>query len=71
VHPPNQASAIQDYSVAPLLILKSLQTSVARREILAVLVKSQTARHREVQWARVLLLAAEGLANIRIADQVR
>lgn len=37
---------------------------------LAVLAKSQTARHREVQRARVLLLAAEGLANIRIADQV-
>lgn len=50
--------------------MPALQTSVARREILAVLAKSQTARHREVQRARVLLLAAEGLANIWIADQV-
>jgi len=48
----------------------ALQMSDGHREVLAVLGKSQTAPHREVQRARALLLAADGLANTRIADQV-
>ena len=47
-----------------------LQMSDAQREMLVVLARSQTAPHREVQRAQALLLAAEGMANTRIADQV-
>jgi len=42
----------------------------SQREILESLSKSQTAAHREVQLARALLFAAEGLANTRIAERV-
>jgi len=48
----------------------ALQMSDGHREMLAVLARSQTAPHREVQRARALLLAAEGMANTRIADGV-
>jgi transposase len=42
----------------------------SQREILESLSKSRTAAHREVQRARALLLAAEGIANTRIAERV-
>ncbi len=41
-----------------------------QREALVVIAKSQTAPYRQVQRARVLLLAAEGTANAHIAEQV-
>ena len=37
-----------------------------QREVLEKLARSQTARHRDVQRARALLLAADGVANTRI-----
>lgn len=47
-----------------------LPMSRTEREALEVLARSQVAPHRQVQRARVLLLAADGVANIRIAAQV-
>jgi transposase len=44
--------------------------SDAHREMLAVLARSQTASVREVRRARALLLAADGVANYRIAAEV-
>ncbi|MGO9155602.1 helix-turn-helix domain-containing protein [Mycobacterium sp.] len=41
-----------------------------QREALQVLSRSQTAPHRQVQRAKALLLAADGVANTRIAAQV-
>jgi transposase len=41
-----------------------------QREILEKLARSKTAKHRDVQCARALLLAADGVANTRIATQV-
>jgi len=40
------------------------------RAVLETLSKSQTAAHRDVQRARVLLLAGDGIANTHIAAQV-
>ncbi|MDQ6850740.1 MAG: IS630 family transposase [Actinomycetota bacterium] len=48
----------------------ALVVSEGQREALEVLAKSQTAPHRQVQRARVLLLAAEGVANAQIAERV-
>jgi transposase len=48
----------------------ALVISDGQREALEVIAKSQTAPHRQVQRAQALLLAAEGIANARIADQV-
>lgn len=45
----------------------ALVVSDGQRAALEVLSKSQTASHREVQRAQVLLMAAEGLANESIA----
>jgi len=42
----------------------------SQREILESLSKSRIAAHREVQRARALLFAAEGIANTRIAERV-
>jgi transposase len=39
----------------------------SQREILEKLTRSRTAKHRDVQRARALLLAADGVANTRIA----
>ncbi len=44
--------------------------SEGQREALEVIAKSRTAPFRQVQRARVLLLAADGVANARIAAQV-
>ena len=44
--------------------------SDGQRETLTVLSRSQTAPHRQVQRAEALLLAAGGVANTRIAEQV-
>jgi transposase len=41
-----------------------------QREVLERLARSQTVAHRDVQRARVLLLAADGVANTQIAAQV-
>jgi len=41
-----------------------------QRAALEVIARSQTAPHREVQRAQVLLFAAEGLANARINTRV-
>jgi transposase/transposase-like protein len=48
----------------------ALSVSPGQREVLEVLSVSQTAAHREVQRARALLMAADGLANTRIASEV-
>ena len=48
----------------------ALVVSDGQRAALVVLVRSQTAPHRQVQRAEVLLLAADGVANTRIASQV-
>jgi transposase len=47
-----------------------LSLSDGQQEILQALARSSTATHREVVRARVLLLAAEGVANTAIAKQV-
>ncbi len=44
--------------------------SGGQRAALEVIARSQTAPHREVQRAQVLLFAVEGLANARIATRV-
>ena len=44
--------------------------SVGQREALEVLARAQSAPHRQVQRAKALLLAADGVANTRIADEV-
>ncbi len=41
-----------------------------QREVLRKLARSQTAKHRDVQRARALLLAAEGAANTRIGAEL-
>jgi transposase len=41
-----------------------------QREVLETLSRSQTATHREVQRARALVLAADGVANTRIGAQL-
>lgn len=48
----------------------ALVISDGQREALAVIARSQVAPHRQVQRARALLLAADGVANARIAEQV-
>ena len=48
----------------------ALVMSDGQREALEVIGKSQTAPHRQVCRARALLLAADGTANARIAEQV-
>ncbi|MBC7560753.1 MAG: IS630 family transposase [Dermatophilaceae bacterium] len=44
--------------------------SAGQREALTILSRSSTAAHREVKRAKVLLLAADGVANSRIAAAV-
>ena len=51
-------------TAAPLVM------SPGQRESLAVLARSSSAAHREVQRAKVLLMAAEGVANSKIAARV-
>jgi len=41
-----------------------------QRSVLEKLLRSQTAPHRDVQRARVLLMACDGFANTRIAEDV-
>jgi transposase len=48
----------------------ALVISEGQREALEVIARSQTAPFRQVQRARVLLLAGDGVANSRIAEQV-
>src|SRR5258706_344899 len=48
----------------------ALVMSDGQREALQALSRSQTAPHRQVQRAKALLLAADGVANMRIAAQV-
>ena len=48
----------------------ALVISEGQREALEVIGRSQTAPFRQVQRARVLLLAGNGVANSRIAEQV-
>jgi hypothetical protein len=48
----------------------ALVVSKGQRRVLERLSVSRTAAHREVVRARVLLLAADGVANDRIAAQV-
>ncbi len=47
-----------------------LDVSDEQRLVLEKLMRSQTAAHREVQRARVLVMAADGFANTRIAREV-
>ena len=51
-------------AAAPLVM------SAGQRESLGMLARSSIAAHREVQRAKVLLLAADGVANARIAESV-
>jgi transposase len=44
--------------------------AVSQREVLEKLARSRTAKHRDVQRARALLLAADGVANTRIGAEV-
>src|SRR6516165_8788434 len=48
----------------------ALVMSDGQRDALQALSRSQTAPHRQVQRAKALLLAADGVANMRIAAQV-
>ncbi len=48
----------------------ALVMSEGQREALEVIAKSRSAPFRQVQRAGVLLLAADGVANARIAAQV-
>src|SRR6201997_5179397 len=48
----------------------ALVMSYGQREALEALSRSQTAPHRQVQRAKALLLAADGVANTRIADEL-
>ena len=48
----------------------ALVISDGQRAALQVLARSQTAPHRQVQRAEALLLAADGVANTRIASRV-
>jgi transposase len=50
--------------------MPALEISDGQREMLTVLSRSQTAAFREVQRARALLMAADGVANYRIAAEV-
>jgi len=42
-----------------------------QRQVLEKLIRSQTAPHRDVQRARVLLMACDGFANTRIASELK
>ncbi len=48
----------------------ALPMSEGQRQALEVLARSSTARHREVLWAKALLMAADGAPNLRIAAAV-
>jgi transposase len=47
-----------------------LPVTVEQRSVLEKLIRSRTAPHRDVQRARVLLMAADGSANTRIASEM-
>ena len=49
---------------------KPLPMSDTERATLEQLSRSQTAAHREVQRAKALLMAADGVANARISAEV-
>ena len=49
---------------------RALPMADEQRSVLEKLIRSQTAPHRDVQRARVLLMAADGFANTRIASEV-
>jgi len=51
-------------TAAPLVM------SAGQREALTLLARSSTAAHREVKRATVLLMAADGVANFKIAASV-
>ena len=48
----------------------ALPVTDEQRSVLERLIRSRTAPHRDVQRARVLLMAADGFANTRIASEV-
>src|SRR5438445_12868303 len=48
----------------------ALVMSDGQRDALKVLARSRTAPYRQVQRAQALLLAGDGMANTRIAEQV-
>ncbi|MDT7638561.1 MAG: hypothetical protein QOC83_2849, partial [Pseudonocardiales bacterium] len=48
----------------------ALVMSDGQRDALEVLARSRTAPYRQVQRAKALLLAADGVANSRIGEQV-
>ncbi|MHB1570647.1 MAG: IS630 family transposase [Solirubrobacteraceae bacterium] len=49
----------------------ALPVTDEQRAVLEKLIRSRTAPHRDVQRARVLLMAADGFANTRIASEVQ
>ncbi len=48
----------------------ALPLAQGQREVLEKLSRSQTAKHRDVQRAKALLLAADGVANTRIGAEL-
>jgi transposase len=50
--------------------ISPLPVSDEQRSVLEKLIRSRTAPHRDVQRARVLLMAADGFASTRIASEV-
>jgi transposase len=48
----------------------ALKVTQSQREVLATLARSQTAAHRDVQRAKALVMASDGLATTRIAKQL-
>src|SRR3954469_14196524 len=54
----------------PAAAAAALMMSDGQREILEALGRSQSAPHGQVQRAQALLLAADGVANTWIAEQV-
>jgi len=50
--------------------LPPLPVTGEQRSVLETLFRSRTAPHRDVQRARVLLMAADGFASTRIAREV-
>jgi transposase len=48
----------------------AMPLAASQREVLEKLARSHTAKHRDVQRARALLLAGDGVASTRIGDEV-
>jgi len=47
-----------------------LPIAAGQRDVLGVLARARSVQHRQVQRENVMLLVADGVANMRIADEV-